>query len=584
MRDVTLLRRVWPFVREDGWALGLALAATPLAAALSLVQPYLLKLAIDRHLVPRRAEGLGLLVLAFLGAAVAAYVLEATYALALSWTGQRTVLRLRRALYRRLLRLAQSWLDRQPAGRLLTRLTTDLEAVEEAFTSGVVTILLDLLLIGGALGAMLWLDAGLTAVVLVLAPPLLLVLRWIRRRLRRLYMEVREALAALNAYLSERLGGIEVIQLFRLERAELARFERRNRRFRDAMTASNWFDAGMYAVVDGAAALFVAALLWWGSGGVKALGLPLPAPAGVSAGVLVAFVEYIDRLFRPLRELAGKVAVLQRSATALEKVFGLLDEGELAPEGAVPVPPVEGRLVVRGLRFRYRPDGPDVLDGVDLEVAPGELVAVVGSTGSGKTTLIRLLSGAYTGYEGSIRLDGIEIAEARRRDLVRQVAGVRQDVQLFSETLRFNVALGREDLDDATLEAAARDARADVVVERLGWEFVLRERGADLSAGEAQLVTLARVLAHGPRLVLLDEATANIDSVTEDLVQAALDRVFAGRTVVVVAHRLSTVRRADRIVVMEEGRIVEEGSHAELLRRGGRYAELVRAGRAALVA
>ncbi len=584
MGDLVLFRRLWPYVKRDRWALVVALAATPLAAALSLVQPYIVKRTIDDVLLAGRMAGLASMAGLLLAAALAGYVVEGVYSLSLSWAGQRTVLRLREAVYRHVLRLEPRWLERQPAGRLLTRMTSDLEAVEEAFTSGVMGILLDLVLLGGTLAAMLWLDPGLTLVVMALAPPLLLALRVLRRVLRRLYLEVREAMSAVNAFLAERLAGVEVVQLYGTAPREASRFAAHNRRFRDAMVASNWADALIYALVDGASAVFVAALLWWGSGEAARAGLPSPVRGPVTAGLLVAFVQYLERFFRPLREMAGKIAVLQRAAAGLEKVFGLLDVDESLPAGSEPLREVRGRLEVRGLRFAYSSGGPEVLKGIDLTAEPGEVVAVVGSTGSGKTTFLRILGGVYRDYQGSVRLDGVELATARRDDLVRAVAAVRQDAQLFPETLRFNVDLDSPSVSPERLEAAADAASLRPVVERLGWDAVLREDGAGLSAGEGQCVTIARIMAHDPAVVLLDEATASVDSVTERRIQEGLERLFEGRTVLVVAHRLSTVRRADRILVMEGGWVVEEGSHAELLRKGGRYAELVRAGEAALVA
>ncbi len=579
--DTRLLTRVWPFARPDAWAYVVALIVTPLVALLGLAQPWLLKQAIDQHIVPGQAEGLTEVALLYLASVFGAYLCQAIYTVALAWGGNRTILRLRSTLFRHVLGLAQGFFDRQPTGRLMTRLTSDIASLGDALNAGAITIVLDALTIVGVLVAMLLLDPGMTVVTLLMAPPLLLAIEVMRRVLRTVFVQVREVLAAVNATMAERIDGVEIVQLYNNEAISAAAFDERNARFRDLATRSNIYESAMFSVVDGFSSIVVAVLLWYGSGQLGAL-IGLDPTTVTTAGTVVAFIDYLDRLFVPLRDASNKIAILQRAVAALSKITVLLGETEKVPDGETPLPQVQGHLVLDDVSFRYRPDAPDVLRGVSFEVKPGEVVAIVGATGSGKTTITRLLDRSYSGYRGSIRLDGVELSDARLADLRRNVAAVRQDIQVFSEDVAFNVGLDNPQVSAADREEAARLVHADRFIDPLGWDHVLRERGAGLSVGEGQLLTFARTMAHDPGLIILDEATASIDSLTEALIQDALQRIFERKTVIVIAHRLSTVQAADRICVMEKGQIVEQGSHAQLLALGGRYAALVAAGEGVL--
>jgi ATP-binding cassette, subfamily B, multidrug efflux pump len=583
--DLRTLVRIWPFARPDAWAMGFALLLTPLVAFLNLAQPWLLKEAIDGHVVPGVAEGLRGVALMYLAAVAGSYVAEATYSMALAWSGHRTILRLRDALYTHTLKLSQRFYDRQPAGKLLTRITSDVESLGESLAAGTVTIVLDLLLIVGILGAMFALDARLTLALLALAPVLLVTLEVLRRQLKSLFLRLREAQAAVNAFLAERVDGVEVVQLFNDEARTVERFEDRNRRFRDAAKTANWFDAAMFAIVDGVSRVFLALVLWVGAGlaapWLSTLGVDISAEP-VTAGLMVAFIDYLDRLFRPLRELSGKVTIIQRAIAALSKIFWLFESGDRIESSGAPLTDVRGELVLRDVKFRYSEGAPEVLHGINLVVKPGEAVAVVGASGSGKTTLTRLLDRSYEGYEGSIQLDGKELSTLSLSSLRQAVAAVRQDIQVFSEPIQFNVDLDNPSIDREGRDDAAGLVHADTFVERLGWSHVLRERGADLSVGEGQLLTFARTMAHEPAIIILDEATASVDSLTESLVQDAIARILDRKTVIVIAHRLSTIQNADRIVVMDKGSVVEQGTHAELMANAGAYAALVVAGKGAV--
>ncbi len=575
------LQRTWPFLKPDRARFVLALALTPAVAGVGLVQPLLLKRALDLHIVAGAQDGLLMLALGYLGSVVLAFILEAFYTIALTTAAENSIWRLRTHVVRHTLSLSQRFFERQPTGQLLSRATSDVDALNEALTAGSVGILLDVLVMGGTLVAMAILDLRLTAALLVLGLPLAGVIELFRRRMKVLYAEVRDALAALNAFLAERLGVVEVLQLHGQEARTRARFRDLDARHRDANVENNAYDASLYAIIDGVASICVALMLAYGA---WRMGL-LPgatsaatdsADKAVTVGLVVAFVEYVDRLFRPLREFSGKVTFLQRAAASLEKIDALLVVDDRITPGDVAPTEVRGALSLRGLRFRYRPDAPEVLRGIDLDVAPGEVVAIVGRTGSGKSTLVRLLARIHDGYEGSIQLDGVELSRIAPEAIRRAIGSVRQEVQLFRDTVRFNVTLGDPTLDAARVEQAITLSNLRTLSK--GWpaglDHEVRERGGNLSGGEQQIVALARTLARDPAIVVLDEATASVDPVTEQLLQQALARVFASRTSVVIAHRLSTITGADRIVVMDAGAVVEVGSHAELLARGGAYARL----------
>jgi ATP-binding cassette subfamily B protein len=579
---LALLRRFWEFVRAHRRWLLLGVAMIPLVAAVSTLRPLLLKHAVDVDLANRDALGLRLTAMLFLVAVVAEFLCQAVQIYALQRAGHRAINDLRRTVFRHVLRLPARFYDTHAVGALLSRTTSDVEALTETLAFGVFTIMTDVVMILAILAAMFALDPMLSLITLGVAPILVFLVRTFGAALRRLQLEVRKAQAVQVGHLAEQLGGITVVQLYGREAAARGEYERLGRRFLVATQRANTFDALLYSLIDGISALAIALMIFFAAPSVAI------ENGAITLGLLFAFVDYLQRIFVPIREFSGKLATIQRATASLERIYGLLDEPteERAPAGAPdPLQGWRGGLHVRGLRFAYKDGGTDVLHGIDFDVAPGEVIAVVGRTGSGKSSLGRVLTRTYVGYRGSIVLDlpdgPRELSSLPPDALRRHALMVQQDVFLFNDDVAFNVSLGEPDIaaDADRIARALAVVQADrVVAERGGLGFEVGERGGNLSSGEAQLVAFARVAAREPTLLILDEATASVDSLTERKVQAAIERLLEGRSVIVIAHRLSTIRRADKILVLDAGRIVEAGAHDELVAKGGVYAELVRAG------
>jgi len=563
------LKRIWPYAKPDLNLFILALILTPIVMVSSLAQPYIVKVAIDDHLTADGSSGLTQIALIFLAAVTTRYLVEGGYSISLTIAGQRTIKRLRAGIYRHLTSLSASFFDREPAGVLLTRATSDVEALGNALTAGMVAIVLDMLMIFGVLGVMFSLNWKLSLILLITAPPLMWVLSFCRERLRHYYAISRDSLASMNGWLAENIAGVEAIQLNNAEAQTEEEFQKRNSTYRNACITSNGYDALMYSFVDGVSMLCIAMMLWYGSGG--------EAATGVSAGLMVAFIDYIDRLFRPLREFAGKISIIQRATIALDRIFSLLERGEKISEGTKELSKPKGNIKIRDLRFSYG-NGPEILHGIDLDIDSGQVIALIGATGSGKSTLARLLTRTYDGYTGSITIDGDELRELSPRSVRTHITSVPQDVHLFPDTVRFNVGLNKATEED--LFSAAEASCASTIIEALpdGWDQNLYGDNGALSAGEGQLLTFARTMAANPEVVILDEATASVDSITEALIQKATNRLFENKTVMVIAHRLSTISKADCIVVMEQGKIIEQGDHEALIRQKGKYAQLIREG------
>jgi ATP-binding cassette subfamily B protein len=578
----SLLRRFWRWARPYRRWIFAGMATIPVVAALSTWRPLLVKQAIDGAIPANDERALAWLAAGFFGAVLLEFIAQAVQTWTLQRAGIATISDLRRDVFAHAIRLPAREFDRTPIGVLLTRTTSDIEALSETLAFGVITIVTDVVMISAIVVAMFALSPSLAAICLSLAPLLVILVRWFGAELRRLQLEVRKAAAVRTGYITEHLSGVDVVHAFAREQSASETFAALGQRYLDSTKRANISDSLLFSLMDGIAAFAVALLLWFAAPAVLVTG----AGSVLSLGLLFAFVDYLQRVFVPIREFSGKLATVQRAAASLERVYALLDkpaEPVVDVRGPDPLASFTGGLVVRDLHFAYGETAPDVLRGVDFEVRAGQVVAIVGRTGSGKSSLGRVLTRLYEGYRGSIALDtadaAIELRDVPPAALRRHVLMVPQDPFLFDDDVAFNVSLGEDAGGAAALRRALDTVQAlDLVEARGGLDFHIGERGRGLSVGEGQLVAFARVCARQPTLLVLDEATASVDSLTEHKVQAAIERLFQGRTVLVIAHRLSTVRHADVILVMDAGRIAERGTHDELVVRGGLYAKLVKSG------
>jgi ATP-binding cassette subfamily B protein len=564
--DVVLLRRLWRYIRPYRAHFILALVCLPLTSACILAQPYLLKLGIDGYIGEGDAEGLTRIGLFFAVALLGEFLFFYIQFQATMLVAQHSLADLRRDLFAHLQELPSSFFERNPVGRLVTRLTTDVDAINEAFSAGTLTIFMDILTLSGIVVIMLSIDFHLALVTLALLPPLLIALNFFRVRTRVTYRAIRERLARINAFLQETLSGIMVVQLFAQEPKLFAEFEQRNGDYRAANHLSNIYEASLFSIVEAISAISIALMLWYGAGQVGQ-GL-------VALGTLVAFIEYMQKFFVPIREFATKYTTMQSAMTAIERVFQLLDTPVTITSPEQPHRPqqVAGRIVFEHVWFAYKEED-WVLRDVSFSVAPGENIAIVGATGAGKTTISKVLNRFHDIQRGRILVDGVDIRQWHVKVLRSRIGVVLQDVFLFVGDVATNISLGRTDLSQADLARAARHVNAERFIQQLpdGYGERLHERGSNLSAGQRQLLSFARALAYDPAILILDEATSSVDPETEVLIQDALTKLMRDRTTLVIAHRFSTIQNADRILVMHKGKLREVGTHQELIEQRGIY-------------
>ncbi|MBA3317430.1 MAG: ABC transporter ATP-binding protein [Gemmatimonadales bacterium] len=568
--DASLLRRLLRYLRPYGWLAAAAVLLLLVQSGLALAGPRLTERALDVA-IPRKDVGLlSLLAGLYLATLLFELVVEYGGALLTALVGQRVMYDLRMEIFGHLQRLSVTYFDRNPVGRLMTRVTSDVETLNELFSSGVVTIFGDVFTLLAIMGMMLVIDVRLALVTFAVIPLVWLTAAIFRRRVRDAFRDIRFRVARLNAFLQERLSGMRIVQLFGREADSARRFGELNREHLAAHLRSITIYAIFFPAVEVLTAVAMALLLWYG--GLRVLDDTL------TVGVLAAFIQYTRRFFQPLQDLSEKFNLLQSAMASSERVFGLLDEPVTVREPASPAPlsrPVRGEVRFDGIWFRYSPDGPWVLKDISFTASPGRTLALVGHTGAGKTTIVNLLLRFYDAERGRITVDGVDIRDLSTADLRSAIGFVQQDLFLFTGDILHNLTLGAPITREAARMAAGRVGAARFI-ERLpaGYEHRLGERGRNLSVGERQLLSFARALALDPRILVLDEATSSVDAEAEAQIQRAIAELMAGRTSLVVAHRLSTILHADEILVLHHGEIRERGTHRELLAAGGLYQRL----------
>ena len=569
--DFQVARRLLRYLRPYLRLLMPALLLTLMLNLLGILQPKFTQYAIDWHILPGKYEGVGLLVGLYAGVQLLRLVFSYFQALLLNSVGQRVMFDMRGELYDKLQHQEVAYYDRNPVGRIMTRLTSDVDSLNELFTAGITDLLGDMVMIIAIIGVMLWMDPWLTLVTLSTVPMLFVATTWFRKGARKGLDLVRTRIARINSFLQEHFAGAQTVQIFNAEPKSFRKFQDINADYRKANIDTIFYFAIFFPLVDFIGAVGIALIIWYG--GYRMM-QNTPGHTVLTLGALVAFIQYSSFLFQPIRDISDKYGILQGAVIASHRIFKTLDLpiAITTPEHPMKSDRAVGHIEFENVWFAYKGDD-WVLKDVSFKVEPGQSIALVGHTGSGKTTITNLLMRFYDVQQGRILLDGVDIREWNLESLRKNFAVVLQDVFLFSGTVESNIRLGRDDISAERVKWAANEVHADRFIERLPetYKAVVRERGAGFSVGQKQLISFARALAFDPALLILDEATSSIDTETEQLIQQAIERVMLNRTSIVVAHRLSTIQRADRIIVLHHGEIREQGTHQELLALRGLY-------------
>jgi ATP-binding cassette subfamily B protein len=574
--DSRLMKRLLKYVKPYWRQVAISVFLVIVLAILNPLRPYITKFAIDDYILKSNYVGLAKLSLLLFGLLLVQGVIQYLLNYTTEWIGHKTIFDLRMEIFSHLQRLALKFFDRNPTGRLVTRVTNDVESLNEMYSSGIVLVFGDIFTIIGILYFMFKLSFELSLVTLSVLPLLFYATFLFRKKAREAYREVRTLIARINAFLQEHFSGISVVQVFNREEEEFRKFDQINSKYRDANIKSIFYYAVFFPVVELISAIGIALIIWYGGGEV--------VKGTVTIGVLISFIQYTEMFFRPVRDLSEKYNIFQTAMASAERIFKLLDTKIFIkqPENPVKLEKVRGEIEFRNVWFKYKDDSDGlsdedwILKNVSFKINAGEKVAIVGATGSGKSTIINLIGKFYEVQRGQILIDGIDIKDIDERDLRKHIAIVLQDVMLFSGDILTNITLGNEKIPFEKVVESARLIGADKFIEKLpkGYFEAVHERGANFSVGERQLISFVRALVYDPKILVLDEATSSVDVETEYIVQKAIDKLLENRTAIIIAHRLSTIQNSDRIIVLHKGEVREIGTHMELLEKKGIYYRL----------